>query len=289
MPINEVIPRFDIYTPKGEKRICLWCKKPLDLLNSSQEYHIIPSKFTEIDGYKYTLPKGVVCDKCNAIFGHKSEPAMIEFMKERMSFLISKRTPKNFKVDDLVWEVNKGKLSIHMDFLLNSPQSHIPHPRYCLGSDFLSQKILKSSLKNRGLIQTSLQKIAFESLYLDLAIDKGDEYAYKTFISTDHNFYKLTNYVRDFLSCKTDKLIPNVLVSPNQYCFQGNINLINLKTYKNTLGEIGECVFVFLCGIQFLVSLMPNGNASLTNEEVLNLFKNNYSELLEKAKKNKNI
>lgn len=285
MLINEVIPRFDVYIPDDEKRVCLWCKKHINVLNSLQEYHILPRKFTEVDGYKYTLPKGIVCDKCNAIFGHKSEPAIIEFMKERMSFLISKRTSKNFEFDGLVWNINKGKLSIHMDCLLNFPESNIPHPKYCLGSDYLNNKISKSSLKNRGLIQTSIQKIALETLYCDFAIDKGDEVAYKMLMSTDNNFYNLTSYVRDYLSGKNDRLVPNVKVSPGKFCFQGNINSIDLKTYKSLSGEVGECVFIFLCGIQFLVSFMPKGNNSLKDLEIFNLFKNNYEKLINDAKK----
>lgn len=286
--VSEVMPHFDVFTPKDGVRICLWCKKPITSINSNSEYHIIPRQFTETEGYKYTMPKGVVCDKCNNSFGNNSEPALIELMKERLAFLKKRKHKEQFVVDDLRWDVHKGKLSIHMDRLLESPQSRIPHPKYCFGSAFLNKKARKSKSRNKGLIHTAIQKIAFETLYCDFALSSGDEVAYTKFFNPNHNFYKLTNLVKDFISKKTDNLFNNVKVISSRYGFQGNINTIRLKTHRNIKRETGECVFIFLCGIQFFVSFLPNGNTSLTDEEVSSLVKGNYEDLIRRARLNKN-
>lgn len=282
--ISEVAPQFKVFLPNNG-RICLWCKRPITLDDSANEYHIVPRQFTESDGYKYTMPKLVICDRCNSSFGKNSEPALVELMKERLAFLKLRKSGEQFKVDGLTWDISKGKLSIHMDRLLESPTSKIPHPRYTLGSDFLNKKVKKFSLRNRGLIHTAIQKIALEILYCDIASSSGDEYAYKLFLSPSHNFYKLTNLVKEFVSKKTDKLFNNVKVISSKYGFQGNINSLRLATYKNGRGEIGECVYIFLCGIQFFVSFLPQGSLSLTDEEIQKLAMDHYESMIMEAKR----
>jgi len=278
------MPHFDVFIPQDGMRICLWCKKPITTKDSKNVYHIFPKQFTETEGYKYTMPKGVVCDKCNSSFGNNSEPALIEFMKERLAFLKKRKHKEQFVVDDLRWDVHKGRLSIHMDRLLESPQSKIPHPKYSLDSAFLNKKSRKLKSRNKGLIHTSIQKIALEALYCDFALSSGDKVAYTEFLNPNHNFYKLTNLVRDFVSKKTGKLFSNVKVVSSKYGFQGNINTIRLKTYRNTKRETGECVFIFLCGIQFFVSFLPKGSASFADEEIHRLVRDSFTDLIKSAK-----
>lgn len=284
--ITEIAPQFKVFMP-DIRRICLWCKKAMIISDSEHEYHIIPKQFTESDSYKYTLPKYIICDQCNSSFGKNSESALIELMKERLAFLKQRKRGEQFEVDSLKWDISKGKLSIHMDRLLESPASRIPHPKYSLGTDFLGKKVMKLSLRNRGLINTAIQKIAMEILYSDCASSFGDKYAYNLLLNSNHNFYKLTNLVKDFVARKTDKLFNNVQVVSSKYGFQGNINSIRITSYENQKGERGECIFLFLCGIQFLVSFLPKGNSSLTIEETHKLVKNNYEKMIQDAKDNK--
>ncbi len=281
--ISEVAPQFNVFLPQNG-RICLWCKKPITLGSSSDEYHIVPRQFTESDGYKYTMPKLVICDRCNSSFGKNSEPALIELMKERLAFLKLRKNSERFEVDGLTWDINKGKLSIHMDRLLESPTSKIPHPKYTLGSNFLNEKVKKFSLRNRGLIHTAIQKIALEILYCDIASSSGDKYAYTLLLNPNHNFYKLTNLVKEFISKKTNKLFSNVKVISSKYGFQGNINSIRLATHKNGRGEVGECIYIFICGIQFFVSFLPQGSLSFTDEETQKLVKDHYEVMIRDAK-----
>jgi len=230
------------------------------------------------------MHKGIVCDRCNSSFGGNSEPALVEFMKERLAFLKKRKHKEQFSVDDLRWDIYKGRLSIHMDRLLESPQSKIPHPKYSLGSTFLNKKARKLKARNKGLIHTSIQKIALEALYCNFALSSGDKIAYTKFLNPNHNFYKLTNSIKDFISKKTNKLFGNVKVISSKYGFQGNINTIRLKTCQNIKGDIGECVFIFLCGIQFFVSFLRKGSASFTEEEIHRLVRDNYTDLIKSAK-----
>lgn len=110
MSIDEIITRFNVYTPEKGKRVCLWCKRPINSSNSLLEYHILQSAFTEIGGYKYTLPVGVVCDKCNKKFGIKSESALTEFMKERLCFLVPNRKEEKI-IEDGISKNGFGNLS----------------------------------------------------------------------------------------------------------------------------------------------------------------------------------
>lgn len=272
------IPNIKIFSSITTRK-CLWCLNPVQ---KATRYHIIPAYLTIYQNYEYVMPDGVVCEACNNKFSI-AEGKFVEFFQERLVFFnVPKRngTARSTVISPVYrfMSISPGKASFDLNRAgITNKSAKIAFQLKSRGFDsiYYKEKISRESdLYKKGLIHCVVAKIALESLYCYLAEKDGEENTYKQIVSRpEHSFHKHRESIYNFINKKNDKLINNVQMI-GQY--KGNYSDWNLNHNYITISHIGKypVVWIRILGLLFLVNYLPNGNKSLTKEQIWRLVTN---------------
>lgn len=287
------IPNFEVYSEK-KLRKCLWCLNPIQ---KTTRYHIIPAYLTIHQNHEYVMPDGVVCETCNNKFSI-AEGKFVEFFQERLVFFnVPKRNgTARSTVTSPVYRyvsISPGKTSFDLNKAgITANSAKIVSQLRARGFDsiYYKKKISHdSNLYKRGLIHCVIAKIALESLYCYLAEIDGDKTTYEQMISnTGHYFHKHRESIYKFINKKSNKLVSNVQMI-GQY--KNKYSDWNLNHNYTTISFVGEylIVWVRILGLLFFVNYLPNGNRSLTKDQVWKLVtehnNNTIEEMIKRGKK----
>jgi len=273
--IYNAIPNFEIYL-EHKFRKCLWC---LNTIQKTTRYHIIPAYLTIHQNHEYVMPDGVVCETCNNKFSI-AEGKFVEFFQERLVFFnFPKRNgTARSSVTSPIYRyvsVSPGKTSFDLNKAgITDTSARIMLQLKSRGFDsiYYQNKISRdSNLYKRGLIHCVVAKIALESLYCYLAEMQGDKAIYEQIISNQHhNFHKHRESIYNFVNEKSDQPVNNVLMIGS---YKNKYSDWNLNHNYITISHVGEypVIWVRILGLLFLVNYLPDGNKSLTKDQVWKL------------------
>jgi len=163
-----------------------------DARHSKSKYHIQPfsaGNQTQLLSpvSEYTLPNGLVCDKCNNYFGKEIEHHLTNhpFIKQYNAFY-NRKTRKNkkqaFSSDKIkIYQSGKGLLILEGEITVNEDGG-------------IRMPIPSTNSINHKMISRAIHKIAYECLILDVFNKHGIENVLK--VSKSEPYSSIARYIR---------------------------------------------------------------------------------------------